>query len=406
MGRARDTIRAIMRQRRARQATGRTAGTGVSSAMPPSLAARQAAEAAMQAGGLRSADLVILFATPHYLGGFGQLHEQISQTCGTDRIVGCSASGLISEAGEIEGSPALGLMAIGGVQDSLSAWLAPVDRDQIGLLARGVKAQTDRASAVVLLAGLAASPSAVVEALDRPDGPMIVGAAASGSPIGPQTFEWCGGELMQDGLAGINVGADLSLVVGVAQGCQPLGEPLLVTRGEGNVIREIGFRPAVQVLREAIEALPEADRARLRGGMFIGLVADEYKPTLGRGDFLVRNIVGMDPESGAIAVGDSIRVGQSVQFQLRDTQAAHQDLAQMLDELAPQVDDQPPRFGLYFNCLGRGRALYGQADHDVTMIRDRLDALPLLGFFGNAELAPLAGRNRVHNYTGVLVLAR
>ena len=131
---------------------------------------------------------------------------------------------------------------------------------------------------------------------------------------------------------------------------------------------------------------------------------DGLERSLERGDFLVRNLVGADQSSGALAVAERVRVGQTLQFQIRDAQASREDLREMLDELMERLNGRRPAFGCYFDCAGRGRGLFGVPDHDVTLIRERLGEFPLVGFFGNGEFAPIGRRNFFHNYTGALVI--
>jgi small ligand-binding sensory domain FIST len=131
---------------------------------------------------------------------------------------------------------------------------------------------------------------------------------------------------------------------------------------------------------------------------------DPAKSPLERGDFLVRNLMGVDPRRGAIAVAELVQVGQTIQFQLRDAAASREDLHATLASLRDRLDGRRPAFGCYFNCAGRGQGLYGEADHDVTAIRDALGEFPLAGFFGNGELAPVGGQNFLHTYTGALLL--
>jgi small ligand-binding sensory domain FIST len=131
---------------------------------------------------------------------------------------------------------------------------------------------------------------------------------------------------------------------------------------------------------------------------------DPAKSPLERGDFLVRNLIGADQSSGAVAVADRVRVGQTVQFQIRDAEASRDDLASMLDDVASRLGGRRPAFGCYFDCAGRGRGLFAVPDHDVTLIRERLGDFPLIGFFGNGEFAPIGRRNFFHNYTGALVV--
>jgi small ligand-binding sensory domain FIST len=157
-------------------------------------------------------------------------------------------------------------------------------------------------------------------------------------------------------------------------------------------------------LSEAIRSVPGAETRVQRAGVFAGLAMDPAKSPLERGDFLVRNLLGADRESGAVAVAERVRVGQTVQFQIRDAEASRDDLSSMLDDVASRLGGRQPAFGCYFDCAGRGRGLFGVPDHDVTLIRERLGDFPLIGFFGNGEFAPIGRRNFFHNYTGALVV--
>jgi small ligand-binding sensory domain FIST len=222
---------------------------------------------------------------------------------------------------------------------------------------------------------------------------------ASGAPL----FELVNTEAVSGAIAGLAMTGPAPLIA-VAQGCEPIGEPFVITRGEGALIREIAGRPALEVLKEAIVGLPDGERRIRSAGLFAGLAMDPAKSPLRRGDFLVRNLVGVDQESGAVAVAEPIRVGQTVQFQIRDGRAAARDLSATLAEVGRALAGRRPAFGLYFNCAGRGEGLFGAPDHDVTAIRERLGDFPLVGFFGNGEFAPIGGRNFFHNYTGALVV--
>ena len=227
----------------------------------------------------------------------------------------------------------------------------------------------------------------------------LVGALAAGDPL----FELYATDAARGALPGVALSGPRP-IIGVAQGCTPIGEPYVITHAEGNVVREIGSRPALTVLRDAVRSLPGGPERVQRAGLFAGLAVDPSKSPLERGDFLVRNLVGADQGSGAIAVGDAVRVGQTIQFQVRDAEASREDLEVTLRGVARRLEGRRPAFGCYFNCAGRGRGLYGVADHDVTMIEKHLGTFPLAGFFGNGELAPVGHRNFFHTYTGVLVI--
>ena len=192
--------------------------------------------------------------------------------------------------------------------------------------------------------------------------------------------------------------------IGVAQGCQPIGRSLEITRAEGNVIYEVNGGPALDGLQGALESLSTEDLRQSGRVVFIGIAMEKENPAPQRGDFLVRNVVGYDKESGAIAVSESVSEGQLIQFHLRNSSSADKEIQEIVLDLHKRTREQPPAFGMYFNCLGRGKGLYGEANHDIQIIKQRFPDLPVIGFFGNAEFAPIGGRNFAHAYTGALVL--
>jgi small ligand-binding sensory domain FIST len=216
-------------------------------------------------------------------------------------------------------------------------------------------------------------------------------------------LELCGADTRQRSLAGLAL-AGRQPVIGVAQGCMPIGEPYVITRAEDNLVLEVGSRPALAVLQDAIGALPGGPARVQHAGVFAGLAMDPAKSPLERGDFLVRNLLGADTARGAVAVAAPVRVGQTLQFQIRDAEASRDDLEATLHAVARGLGGKRPRFGCYFNCAGRGVGLYGQPDHDVSLVRKHLGEFPLVGFFGNGEFAPVGRRNHFHTYTGVLVV--
>ncbi len=225
------------------------------------------------------------------------------------------------------------------------------------------------------------------------------------------------------GAVGLSIAGDIRLDVMTSLGCQPFGEPMLVTRAKNNLILELGGRPAVEAIRDAATGLSHAQRALLPGGLYLGIVADEYKPRFGRGDFLIRRLRAVDENSGAVAVEELMSVGRTVQLHLRDAQIADDDLALLLD--AQALHERP--LGALLLCSGgRGSDFFGDAAHDPAAVqrafRDELPGerkakggeeldpasplLPLAGLFSAAEIAPAAGLPRVHTHAAVLTMFR
>jgi small ligand-binding sensory domain FIST len=203
------------------------------------------------------------------------------------------------------------------------------------------------------------------------------------------------------GAVGIVIGGGVRVRPVVSQGCKPIGRPMVVTRSEENLIVELGGRPALERLREVYGGLDPSDRELVRSSLHVGRAATEYRDEFRRGDFLVRNVVGADPESGVVAVGDTVRTGQTVQFHVRDAVTADDDLRELLEAAAVG----PRAAGaLVFTCNGRGRRLFDTPDHDARCLQECLGPLPAAGFFAQGELGPIGSRTFLHGFTASIAL--
>ncbi len=230
---------------------------------------------------------------------------------------------------------------------------------------------------------------------DRAGLTVIGGMASAGGHSGANRVV-LGDTIRRDGAVGVLLeGVDITAVV--SQGCRPVGQAFTVTRSDRNLVFELGGQPAVRRLQELAAGADEADRELLRRGLQVGLVVDEHQAEFARGDFLVRNVVGADPDQGALAIGDQVEVGQTLQFQVRDGSAADEDLRALLG---------PHRAAgaLLFTCNGRGRHLFGTPDHDSGILDELLGPLPIAGAFCAGELGPIGGRNFLHGFTASVAL--
>jgi small ligand-binding sensory domain FIST len=188
----------------------------------------------------------------------------------------------------------------------------------------------------------------------------------------------------------------------VSQGCRPIGQPFVVTKAEGNVIYELGGTPALARLQQVFGTLSEREQIMVRQGVHVGRVLSEYQDEFQRGDFLVRNVIGADPKSGAIAIGDFVRPGQTVQFHVRDEQTADEDLRELLS--AAQRGDTPTCGALLFTCNGRGTRLFSTSNHDAGCVQEVLGRIPVAGFFAQGEIGPVGGKNFLHGFTASVAL--
>jgi len=200
---------------------------------------------------------------------------------------------------------------------------------------------------------------------------------------------------------------DIEFEVIVSQGCRPIGEPFAITKAEQNILYELRGKPAFHVLTAVLEKLSPEDQRLAQHSLFAGLAMDELRTDFKRGDFLIRNILGIDPTTGALAVGAMLETGQTVQFQLRDASASEEDLKSFLTTGARKPEHEGRSTGgVLVSCCGRGKGLFGVADHDVRMIQSLRGPVPLTGFFANGEFGPVDRKNYIHGYTSSLTLIR
>ena len=234
----------------------------------------------------------------------------------------------------------------------------------------------------------------------------LVGGLASG-PGGPgQNRLFQDGEVYGSGAVGVLLGAEVAARTVVSQGCRPIGPPMAVTRSDGNLLLELAGVPAYQRLVDIVSALPPTEQGLVARGLHIGVAIDEYADVHGRGDFLIRGVLGADERTGAVAVGEVVELGRTVRFQVRDPAGAREDLVELLGG-----EQRPGRGALLFSCNGRGRAMFPRpefpgADHDVQVVREALGAAGVAGLFAAGEIGPVGGRNHLHGFTASVLVFR
>ncbi len=239
------------------------------------------------------------------------------------------------------------------------------------------------------------------EALDHSP---TTGGLASGRMGNRNSRIFQNGQSLSEGGVGLQITGGLEMHTIVSQGCIPIGKTHVITKAEQNVIFELGGRPAYEVLSETVESIDPNLKDRAQGNLFIGFVMNEYQEKFKRGDFLVRNLLGADQGIGALAVGEWPHVGQTIQFQLRDSQAAHEDLEKRLEEKKSELKNRKVISGLMFVCNGRGKNLFNESGHDAKAVAKFFGDIPLAGFFCNGEIGPVGRSNFLHGYTASLAI--
>ncbi len=355
-------------------------------------------------------DLAFLFASSDYAEEFPELVASARRATRTRLLIGCSSQGVIGTGREVEGQPALALLTF-----SLpGAVLRPVRLAQSTLeQCRGPEAwhgmtrvSPDDVTAWFLFADpfTLDAEGLLVAWWEAYPGTPMVGGMASGDLRLRRTHVFLNDDVYDRGGVAMALGGTYGVRTIVSQGCTPIGMPWTITGATGNVIETIAQRSAYEVLVETVQALPREVQQRARGNLFVGLAMDEYREELHRGDFLIRNFLGADAESGTLTVGAIPRPGQTLQFQLRDRVAADEDLRELLEVAKADLGGQEPIGALLCSCNGRGIGLFGTPDHDARAVADRLGTIPLAGFFCNGEVGPVGSRNFLHGYTASIAL--
>ena len=359
-----------------------------------------------------SPDLVFAFLSEEHRETFGGVPDMLQQQFPGALIIGCSGGGVVASGREIEGRAAVSLTAavlpdvamvpfhleqatIDELGEDIAAWHA-----HFGLV-------PEQQPIFLLLADPFSSDAAALgHYLDRafPHSVKLGGLSSGGSQPGELTLFLQDGH-HAEGVVGVALYGDIVAEPVVAQGCRPVGERLIITRCERNLIYELDGLPAVEVLERVLRAMPDEDRQRFRRGPMIGLVVDPSRDSARSGDYLVRNFIGLDRSRSIIGVGAIVDEGQPLRFHVRDAETSSEDLKAQLG-LARERMSGPPAGALLFCCLGRGEGLYGTPDHDVGELRRQYEGLPVGGFFCNGEIGPVHGRTFLHGYTSAIGLFR
>jgi small ligand-binding sensory domain FIST len=326
-------------------------------------------------------------------------------------VAGCSGIGVLTNYGEVEAKPGIAVLAVSSDEMQTTSFLVNHTDDggmKAGLEIGGrlIPIKGENALLTILPDPYHIHPELLLRGIESRIGEIpIVGASASEHPALHETYEFYGESVVSGAISGFMIQGSFTHRIGITQGCQPVGVPCIITKSEHNLIFELDGQPAFEVLKKQVPKRIRENTRDLLRLLFVGFTPDPKDTEIIDGEYLVRNLIGINPDTGVIGVAENVREGQIMTFTVRHPIMAREDLKQMLDRLASLKDSQKPfKFGFYFNCCARGSSLYGYEGIDTAYITHALGEVPIIGFFGNSELAPLKGINRLFTYTGVLVL--
>jgi small ligand-binding sensory domain FIST len=373
------------------------------------LAAADAVIAEVLAARLSKPDILFVFLSAAHAAQaeelLQRLHDELSPRC----VIGASAEGVIGKDQEIERTAGLAILAgdLGGGSVK-SFHFGRDDWRKLLMEEDALSEEIGHGAGTRALIGFGDPFSTplrqLLEKLEEkcPALPLVGGMASSARSPGENVL-LCDDEVFDQGFVGISLSGAIDVQTVVSQGCRPVGHPVVVTKAHENVIEQIGGKPALGALQEIVDTMPLEEQQLLRNGLFIGRAIDEYRENWSRGDFLVRNVLGMEQATGGIGITDMVRVGQTVQFHVRDTATAEEDLRLLLEE---QKKHDAPAGGLLFNCNGRGTRMFSKPCHDIAATRAVFPNTPIAGFFAAGELGPVGKQNFIHGHTASFALFR
>ena len=352
-------------------------------------------------------ELAVVYISHHHAEGWDNLANELVEKLKPKNLIGCSAESVVETMNELEEKPGFVVWCAWMRDANLTPLRLGFEKTPDGGAIVGwpdeLEQEWPSGAVMLLLADPFTFPADYLLERVNEDhaGAIVVGGMASGASEPGANRVFYQNETLSDGAVGIMFDESARIKTIVSQGCRPIGDPLVITKADRNMIEQLGGVSALQRLEAVFHELPTQEQLLVQRGLLVGRVMTEYQDQFEAGDFLIRNVLGVDREAGAIAIADYVRPGQTIQFHVRDELAAHRDLELLLRRQKKQM---AAKAGLLFTCNGRGSRMFSEPSHDASTIGAELGPVPLAGFFAQGEIGPIAGKNFLHGFTASLAL--
>ncbi len=352
-------------------------------------------------------DLVVAFVSPHHQEVYEELPDLVEDLLAPTVLVGCAAAGVIGGGVEVEEGPILSLTAAHLPGVALHPFHLEIDDlpdldDEPSAWVQTLGVHQRPAPHFILMADpFSFDPRGLLMGLDfaYPDSAKV-GGLASGSMTPGENALFLDQEAFSSGAVGVALQGNVRVDTVVAQGCRPIGRPMTITRcEEKHLLIEVDGRNPMEVLTEIYNTLSAKDQHLMQHALHVGVASTELQEAFHAGDFLIRNLMGVDQKQGILAIGEELQNGQTIQFHVRDAETAAEDLNHMLSRYRATSPGPSPAGALLFSCQGRGQYLYGRPNHDSEAFTKALGKIPLGGFFCAGEIGPVAKATHIHGFT-------
>ncbi len=355
-------------------------------------------------------DMGVLFITPHSKSHIEDIARRLHEEVNIKNFVACTSAGVIGSEVELENHPAAVLFLAKLPEAKIKPFF--IDQKQIEKFSLDQDFHNffdiypqDNPTFFLFPDPFLVDLNLFILGMNKAyAGSAIVGGLASGASSAKGNVLMINQQSYNQGIIGMVVSGDVKMDVIVSQGCRPVGESYIVTKAEKNIIYEIAGEPFLHVLRKIFLKLSDEEQKLIQQALLIGVVTNEYKHDLSRGDFLIRSVTGVDQETGAVSIGDVIKPGQTIQIHIRDAKTAKDDLTQLLTSFQKKMKTSKPRGAMIFSCNGRGAGLFKEPNHDIKLIQKYIGPIPVSGFFSVGEIGPIGGKNFIHGFTDSIVV--
>ena len=380
----------------------RRVGAGLSLSTDAAEAAGEAAREARSALGGAPVDLAFLFLSGDHFGGSAEAVAAVEEELAPRHLLGCVAEGVVARDRELEDGPGAAVWAASLPDAQIETFHSVALSTDEGVAVTGFPTLDD-ADLVTLLVDPYTFPAAgfLTKLNEEEDAVQLVGGLAAGGGEPDTQALFVDGEIAYEGAVGAVLrGVPVRTVV--SQGCEPVGRDSVITHAEDNVVFELAGEPALERLKGDVATLtPDQERSAAAGGVLAGLVIDENRADYGRGDYLMRGLIGVDEETGALAIGEAVRIGQTLRFHVRDAASADTDLR---ESLRATLNGERAAGALLFTCNGRGTGMFDEPDHDARAVAELLGDDAVAGFFCAGEIGPVGGKPFLHGFTATLAV--
>lgn len=359
----------------------------------------------------KEVDFAAVFVSEGWESRYLDLLKVLRPSLSAKVLIGCSGGGIIGGGEEVEHQPAISINA--ALLPGVKLYPFHLENQELPDLDAGpevwrkvVGVPDGESPNFILLADpFSFQIESFVLGLDYAFPASVkIGGLASGANTSGRNVLYLNDKIYKSGIVGVALCGNIVLDTVIAHGCRPIGKPMMITGCDGNLLLELDRKMPIQVLQELFQTLSVRDKRLLTDSLFLGIVTDPFKKEYSLGDFLIRNLIGADMRRGILAVGANLRIGQTVQFHLRDPETSEENLSLMLEQYLIKAKSELPRGALLFSCLGRGEYLYGTASHDSKMFMDAIGHIPLGGFFCNGEIGPVGQNTYLHGYTSCFAI--